>query len=120
VDNIQKAFEKAGIWPINGMDIIAKLPRSKAQPETPRGDIKPPTSAKAIRHFKISYNRSPLQLKLEKLFEALSISTANVSLLKHKVGGLKEAIILQKKNKRGKEVKPRRGRVTRLCGDIFA
>ena len=75
-ENIQRAFEKPGIWPLNP-DLVLNvltaplslLPANDT-PESLELQVKTPRSAKSIRHFQNDYLRNPNPIKLKKLFKA--------------------------------------------------
>jgi hypothetical protein len=100
-DNIQSAFRKSGIWPINGRDIIKSITRPIiASPEKALGALRAPRSAKAIRRFYAVYDKSPTVDKVKTLFATTLHLSAQVSVLQHQNRGLLKAIELQKKKGR--------------------
>ena len=81
-DNIQSAFRKSGIWPINGRDIIKSITRPIiASPEKALGALRAPRSAKAIRRFYAVYDKSPTVDKVKTLFATTLHLSAQVSVL---------------------------------------
>ena len=46
--NIQHAFQKPGIWPVNGAEVIARVQRPTPKPEVHSYNIKTPKSNKAL------------------------------------------------------------------------
>ena len=74
-------------------------------------DIKTPFSAKAIRHFRIAFEDSPTQRRVNKVFKATETMATKISILEHENHGLREAIILEKK-------KRKKGKRLNLCGEI--
>ena len=101
-DNIQSAFKKAGIWPIDAEIVISQIqpPRPKTPLSTDdHGVIKTPYTAKAIRQMKKSIKEEPTQEKMGKVFKAIDTLQAKSSILEHKNKGLENAILLDKKTK---------------------
>jgi hypothetical protein len=111
VKNIQHAFQKPGIWPVNGEEIIQKVTRPPLQLEQHSDDIKTPFSAKAICHFRIAFEDSPTQRRVNKVFKATKTIATKISILEHENHGLRKAIILEKK-------KRKKGKKLNLCGEI--
>ena len=69
VKNIQRAFEKPGIWPIKPslvLDVITRpiTPQAIKAPSTSNLQIKTPRSAKSIRYFQNDYLKNPHPAKL--------------------------------------------------------
>ena len=101
-ENIQSAFEKAGIWPTKPEIVISQIqpPRPETPPPTDTCDtIKTPYTAKAIRQMKKSIKEEPTQEKMDKVFKAIDTLQAKASILEHKNKGLENAILLDKKTK---------------------
>jgi len=101
-ENIQSAFEKAGIWPIKPEIVISQiqLPRLETPPPPDDCDtIKTPYTAKAIRQMKKSIKEEPTQEKMDKIFKAIDTLQAKSSILEHTNKGLESAIQLDKKTK---------------------
>ena len=100
--NIQSAFEKAEIWPINLKLVISQIqpPRPKTPPPTIDNDsVRTPYTAKGIRQMKKSMKEEPTQEKMDKMFKAINTLQAKASILEHKNKGLENAIQLDKKTK---------------------
>ena len=98
--NIQSAFCKSGIWPIDGTDIIKKITRPKlASPQKIDG-LRSPKSAKAIRRFQAVYEKEPTIDKVKKIFSTTLHLSALVAVLEHENRGLYSALNLQKKKGR--------------------
>jgi hypothetical protein len=110
-ENIQGAFRKAGIWPTNGIQVIAVIQRPIiVSPVQEPGELKVPRSAKSLRRFKAAYERNPTADKVKTLFSTTLQLSAQLAVLKHQNNGLIEAIDLQKKkNKKGVRLN--------LCGE---
>jgi len=108
--NIQSAFKKAGIWPTNGVHIVKSITRPiiTSPPRAP-GVLKAPRSAKSIRRFHASYEKSPMAEKVKTLFTTTIQLSAQVSVLQHRINGLHKALDLQKK-------KGKKGVRLNLCG----
>jgi hypothetical protein len=100
--NIQSAFRKAGIWPIEPSIVISQI--QPPRPETPPpsdnpNTIETPYTPKAIRQMKKSIKEEPTQEKMEKIFKAIDTLQAKSSILEHHNKGLENAILLDKKTK---------------------
>ena len=110
VKNIQRAFEKPGIWPIKPslvLDVITRpitLQAIKA-PSTLNLQIKTPRLAKSIRYFQNDYLKNPHPAKLQKLFKANEELVAQAALDRHTKEGLLDALKEEKKCRtRGKRL----------------
>lgn len=67
--NIQGAFRKAGIWPTNGIQVIAVIQRPIiVSPVQEPGELKTSRLAKSLRRFKTTYERNPTADKVKTLF----------------------------------------------------
>jgi hypothetical protein len=109
--NIQSAFYKAGIWPINGIQIIDTIARTTGSSLNKASGIKPPKPAKSIRLFRIDYEKDPSEDKVKILFNTTLQLSAQVAILTHENEGLCRAIDLQKKKNNKKGVR------LNLCGE---
>lgn len=100
--NIQAAFAKPGIWPLDPDPIIqsvTRIPPPKADFSSTQ--LKTPKSSKAIRHFQNAYLRSPTSLKRKKLFTTNKHLAAENEILRHTNKELIYALDMQKrKNKK--------------------
>ena len=109
--NIQRSFEKTGIWLYNPALVLGVITRPitppqaiKASSSSPR-ELKTPRTSKSIRHFQMDYQKNPTQAKLQKLFKANEELSAQVSLDQHTKDGLIEALKTEKKcRNRGKRL----------------
>jgi len=109
--NIQRAFEKPGIWPYNPALVLKVITRPITPPQAledapalPQA-LRTPRSPKSIRHFQVDYRKNPTTEKLEKLFKANEELAAQAALDKHTKEGLLESLKLEKKSKyRGKRL----------------
>jgi DDE superfamily endonuclease len=103
-DNIQHAWQKSGIWPLDSKRILSQVirppPISYIMDPTL---LKTPRSSKSIRHFQKLYIQSPSSVKRHKLFKTNKTLAAELAILKHENRGLQYAIELQKK--KGKKSK---------------
>ena len=102
-ENIQKAFAKPGIWPLN-LDIAVKavtrlLP---LEPILPSLHIRTLITTKAIRHFQKTFITSPTNLKRQKLFTANKRLAAENEILRFQNKGLHTALGIQKKKNKKK------------------
>jgi hypothetical protein len=84
--NIQSAFQKPGVWPVNGTEMIAKV--SKPEPvfdpqgcSTPSKSPKTPLNSRALRQARLAINRSPSTRKLDRIFKSARVLAAQVSIL---------------------------------------
>jgi len=107
--NIQRAFEKPGIWPYNPalvLNVITRPitpPLAIEAPSTSSPEIKTPRTSKSIRRFQLDYRKNPSHAKLQKLFKANEELAAQASLDQLTKDGLIEALKTEKKcHNRGK------------------
>ena len=107
-DNITNAFKKTRIWPLNKDIVCNIITRPSTPPQTQNDDpnrLKTPLTTKSIRHFQISYRRSPNPEKLQLLFKANEILATQHSIDEHTKKGLVETIKDEKKKRqRGKKL----------------
>jgi hypothetical protein len=108
-ENIQSAFKKPGIWPIDGTKIIKKV--SKPNPifnptlNTPLKTPKTPLDSRALCQAYHTINCSPTTQKLDRIFKSTRVLSAQVSILKKENKGLVEALALKKnKHKKGRRL----------------
>jgi hypothetical protein len=80
--------------------MIRRVTRHPPLPEEHSNNIKMPFSAKAIRHFRIAFEDSPTQRRVNKVFKATETMATKISILEHENRGLREAIILEKRSAR--------------------
>ena len=84
-ENIQSAFRKPGVWPVDGKEMIAKVSKPEAvfdsTPSTPSKTPKTPLESKALRQARLSMNRSPSSRKIDRIFKSATILSAQVSIL---------------------------------------
>ncbi|KAF8863694.1 hypothetical protein BDZ45DRAFT_108378 [Acephala macrosclerotiorum] len=106
--NIQHAFAKPGIWPINSDAVVSKLIQSK---QTEEEDLEVPFSPQNgmdIHRMKRGFDKASSEEKLQKvdeLLDALERKTAKLSIAQKEASGLRAIIILeQKKRQRGKRL----------------
>jgi len=107
-DNIQSAFAKAGIWPVDQKRVVDII----TQPSTPLQieielphRLKTPLSSKSIRQFQISYRDDPTNEKLQLLFKANERLAAQHAVDEHTKRGLIETVKEEKKKRqRGKKL----------------
>ena len=100
--NIQFAFRKAGIWPVDKSLVLNPITRPSIPPRVTsvsRDQVKTPISSKSIRQFQISYRRSPSNLKLEKLFTTNERLAAQHSIDEYTKKGLLDVISGEKKRR---------------------
>jgi len=103
VENIQHAFEKPGIWPVNPKLVLNVITRPTTPPQAIEASssssraLKTPWTVKSIRHFQASYRKNPTAEKLAKLFKANEELSAQVSLDQYTKEGLIESLKLEKK-----------------------
>ena len=107
-ENIQRAFEKPGIWPYNPALVLQVITRPITPPQVSKSTLrvlKTPRSSKSIRHFQADYRKNPTRAKLEKLFKANEELAAQAALDQHTKEGLLDALKIEKKcNQRGKRL----------------
>ena len=108
--NIQHAFEKPGVWPVNGTAMITRVSKPTLQVES-SSPLKTPRSTKTIRHFRAAFNKSLSKPRINKLFKAIESQSSKIAILKHENLGLRETILLKKK-------KRKKGVRLNLCSDI--
>lgn len=99
-DNIQSAFRKSGIWPIDGSDILKTITRPTIISPQKTAGLRTPKTAKAIRRFHAAYDKDPTVDKVKTLFSTTLHLSARVAVLEHENRGLYNAIDLQKKKGR--------------------
>jgi len=84
-ENIQSAFRKPGVWPVDGKEMIAKVSKPEAvfdpTPSTPSKTLKTPLESKALRQARLAINRSPSSKKIDRIFKSATILSAQVSIL---------------------------------------
>jgi hypothetical protein len=84
-ENIQSAFQKLGVWPINGKEMIAKVLKPDMvfdpAPYNPSNTPKTPLNSKALRQARLAINRSPSTKKINRIFKSTTILAAQVSIL---------------------------------------
>jgi hypothetical protein len=113
-ENIQSAFKKPGVWPVDGTEMIKKV--SKPDPvfdptlNTPSKTPKTPLDLRALRQAYYAMNRSPTTRKLDRIFKSARVLSAQVSILKKENEGLVEALALERD-------KCKKGRRLNLCGE---
>jgi hypothetical protein len=67
-ENIQSAFRKLGIWPIDGSIVIKTISRpTLSSPEKTQG-LRTPKTSKVIRRFQLIYDKEPTKDKVKTLF----------------------------------------------------
>src|SRR6266498_4522136 len=94
-DNIQSAFQKSGIWPVDSTYIIKSITRPTITlDERSLSALRTPKSSKAIRRFYAVYNKSPTVDKVKTLFATTLHLSTQVSVLQHENRGLYKAIKL--------------------------
>jgi hypothetical protein len=110
-ENIQHAFEKPGIWPLDPFIVLNQITRPIALPPSiePSSSffpkLKTPRTTKSIRHFQADFRKNPSKLKLEKLFKANEELAAQAALDKKTKEGLIDALKMEKKCRtRGKRL----------------
>jgi len=92
-ENIQSAFRKTGIWPINGVQVVEAVKRPViVLPVKAPGILKPPRSSKSIRRFQMVYEKDPSADKVKTLFSTTLQLSAQIAVLKHQNDGLVKAI----------------------------
>jgi hypothetical protein len=106
---IQNAFQKTGIWPLNGELVVQIIKRPSTPPLTIEPEnipsIKTPLTTKSIRHFQLDYKRAPTEEKLQKLFKANEVLATQHAVDEHVKKGLIETVTVEKKRrKRGKKL----------------
>jgi hypothetical protein len=109
-ENIQHAFQKPGIWPCNGDEMIRKVTRPPPVPEIRTNAVKTPYKPQTIRTFRQAFDKSPSKERIEKLFKATEEMATRVDILAHEVKGLREALVLEKQGRK-------KGRKLNLCGE---
>ena len=103
--NIQYAFAKPGIWPVDGTHAIAAVTKPLKVKSIEEQAISSLRNAVDIRRIRHQYELDPSEKKKEALFDLLLKQTAKVSVLQTEYAGLREAIILEiQKRKRSKKL----------------
>ncbi|KAF8850343.1 hypothetical protein BDZ45DRAFT_770300 [Acephala macrosclerotiorum] len=106
--NIQYAFAKPGIWPINSDAVVSKLIQSKQTEEKDLEVPFNPQNGMDIHRMKRGFDKASLEEKLQKvdeLLDALEKKTAKLSIAQKEASDLRATIILeQKKRQRGKRL----------------
>jgi hypothetical protein len=107
--NIQHAFAKPGIWPVNPVLVLEQL-KKPTKPEDSE-DAKAPSTPKTavdIRRMRRELQNAPAEekeKKLSEIFDVLEKQTAKVFVVEKEASNLREAIILeQQKRKKGKRL----------------
>jgi hypothetical protein len=105
--NIEHAFEKAGIWPVNSEKVISKLQtkvkttQAETEPTTPRT----PLTSRSVRNIQKLYKASRRESILDLILRANKQLAAQVEINEHVMRGLRRAIkIEQKRRKQGKRL----------------
>jgi len=111
VENIQQAFAKPGIWPINPALVLNVITRPTPPLQAIDASsslsppIKTPRTAKSIRHFQADFRKNPTTTKLMKLFKANEELSAQAALDQYTKDGLIESLKLEKNcRNRGKRL----------------
>ena len=79
-ENIQSAFQKPGVWPVDGTEIIAKV--SKPEPifnpgcSTPSKSLKTLLDLRALRQARHAIEQSPSTRKLDRIFKSARVLAA--------------------------------------------
>lgn len=104
--NIQSAWKKSGIFPLDPDMVISKITRTQKKPsEEPKLFPATPTNAVGLRQLQRKFIESPTPVKTTLLFETLEELITKVSILKLENEGLQNALVLQKKkNKKSKRL----------------
>jgi len=105
--NIEHAFKKAGIWPVNSEKVISKLQtkvkttQAETEPTTPRT----PLTSRSVRNIQKLYKASRRESILDLILRANKQLAAQVEINEHVMRGLRRAIkIEQKRRKQGKRL----------------
>jgi DDE superfamily endonuclease len=109
-ENIVRAFEKPGIWPINADQVLATITRPQKQPSLVPEYLKTPTNSRTIRQFQFSYLQNPTSEKRHQLFHAHEKLAAKLDIAKHQITQLQLSLEIQKK-------KNKKARKLNLCGE---
>jgi hypothetical protein len=104
--NIQHAFQKPGIWPVNREDMINSVRRIKKPiAERVPNTISTPTNSRTVRLALKAYQQNPSEDVIQKVFKGLETAIAKADIAEHENKGLREAIIYEKsKRKRGRKL----------------
>jgi murein L,D-transpeptidase YafK len=79
-ENIQSAFRKPGVWPVDGTETIAKVtkptPVFNPNCSTPSKTLKTSLDSRALRQARLAMNRSPSTRKIDRIFKSARILSA--------------------------------------------
>ena len=105
--NIEHAFEKAGIWPVNSEKVISKLQTKVKTTQAETEPITPwtPLTSCSVRNIQKLYKASRRESILDLILRANKQLAAQVEINEHVMRGLRRAIkIEQKRRKQGKQL----------------
>jgi len=105
--NIEHAFKKAGIWPVNSEKVISKLQTKvkTTQAETELTTPWTPLTSCSVRNIQKLYKASRRESILDLILRANKQLAAQVEINEHVMQGLRRAIkIKQKRRKQGKQL----------------
>jgi DDE superfamily endonuclease len=106
-ENILSAFEKCGIWPTKP-DVILDVinpPRPSTPSDSSSDEPSTPYTVKRMRQFSKIHTGRPTKEAFRKLTKANEVNATRASIAKHRVNGLREALLMeQKKRRRGKKL----------------
>ena len=101
--NINSAFLKTGIWPLNTTLVVNVISQRELTPhQYKEGELKTPKTSKGIRRFQREFRLNPTNAKRDKLFKANEELSAQVSILTSKAQGLENALKQKGEKKRGR------------------
>jgi hypothetical protein len=105
--NIENAFAKTGIWPVDPEQVLSKLRKKPAitppepEPDTP----KTPQTCRSIRRVHKLFKASRQESILDLILRANERLAAQVEIDQHIINGLRRAIKIEKKQrKKGKRL----------------
>jgi hypothetical protein len=105
--NIKGSFTKTGIYPHYPSIVTDQLKREKERPTTPDTkevfgvEFQTPLTVKSLRQFHLDYRKNLTREKTTKLFSSSLQLCAALNILRYTEEGLREAMVLQKRKKRG-------------------
>jgi hypothetical protein len=108
VENIKKAWEKAGVYPIDSSKTLSMI-GPKPEPEQPPENPRTPMTCRSIRRVIKAYQTEP-EKAVETLFRAAERLATQHEIDTHVNKGLRKALVFEKK-------KRRKGRKLNLLGE---
>jgi hypothetical protein len=84
-ENIQSAFQKPGVWPVDRKEMIAKVSKPEVvfdpAPSTPSKTPKTPLDSRVLCQARLAINRSPSTRKINHIFKSATTLATQVAIL---------------------------------------